>query len=88
MTIGAKWCNGRLYFDSELPHRHQRYAARIHEENVFECMRLRVTDLKYKCACHRNDHNSLIPAFTAVVGLSVVGKIGGKAVWISINAQA
>jgi hypothetical protein len=45
-------------------------------------------DLKAKCACHRDNHNSFNPVFTAVVGLSVVWKIGGKAVQISINAQA
>lgn len=77
-----------MYFDSELPHRHQHFAARIHEENVCECMRLIVMDLKSKCACHRNDHNLFNPAITAVVGMLVIQKIGGKDVWISINAQA
>jgi hypothetical protein len=88
LKTGAKWCNGKLYIDPELPDRHRRFAARIHEENVFECMRLSVTDLKSKCACHCDDHNSFNPAFTAVAGLSVVRTIGGKEVRISINAQA
>jgi hypothetical protein len=51
-------------------------------------MRLSMTDLKSKCACHRKEHDSFNPAFSTVVGMSVVCKVGGKDVWIAINAQA
>jgi hypothetical protein len=77
-----------LYFDPMHPNQHQRFAARIHVDNVFECMRLSVTDLQSKCACHCDEHNSFNPAFSAVVGMSVVRRVGGQEVRISINAQA
>ncbi len=82
---GAQWTDGILYSDSD---RQGRFASRIHKKNVFECMRLSVTDVKSKCACHRDEHNSFIPAFSPVVGLSVVQNVGGKDVRIAINAQA
>jgi hypothetical protein len=86
-TAGAKWTgsNQRLYFDLD---RQRRFASRIHEDNVFECMRLSVTDIHSKCACHRDEHNSLNPAYSAVVGMSVVRNVDGRQVRIAINAQA
>jgi hypothetical protein len=84
----VKWSGKRLYFDSEVPDRKQRFAARIHPDNLLECMRLSATDLKAKCACHREEHNSGNPAFSAVIGMSVVREVGGKEVRITINAQA
>ncbi len=84
-----KWSTGRqLYKDPEVPDRQQRFAGRIHRDNVLECMRLSVTDLQSKCACHRDEHNSVNPAFSAVIGMSVVRVVKGKEVRIAINAQA
>jgi hypothetical protein len=51
-------------------------------------MRLSVTDLQSKCACHRDKHNSFNPAFSAVVGMLVIWTVGGKEKRIAINAQA
>jgi hypothetical protein len=84
---GARWSSDPLYYDPLEPQRQKRFAGRIHVDNVFECMRMSVTDLQSKCACHRDEHNSTNPAFSAVVGLSVVRKVGGKEVRIAINAQ-
>jgi hypothetical protein len=66
-----KWAR-RLYFDPLLPDCQERFASRIHLDNVFECIRLSITDLQSKCACHRDKHNLFNPAFSAVVGMSVI----------------
>jgi hypothetical protein len=48
-----------------------------------------MTDLQLKFACHRDQHNSFNPAFSAVVGMLGIGKVSGKEkVRIAINAQA
>jgi hypothetical protein len=85
IASGAEWSDGCLFDD---PDRHERFASKIHPKNVFECMRLSVTDVKSKCACHRDLHNSNNPSYRSVVGMSVVRTVGGKDVRIAINAQA
>jgi hypothetical protein len=42
---GARWSPDRLYYDSLEPQQQQRFARRIHVDNVFESMRVSVTDL-------------------------------------------
>jgi hypothetical protein len=39
-TTCMKWAGSKksLYFDSDGPERHERFASRIHEDNVFECI--------------------------------------------------
>jgi hypothetical protein len=85
-TAATKWSgyNQRLFSDRN---RQEAFASKIHNDNVFECMRLSVTDLNSHCSSHQDEHNSWDPAFSAIVGMSVVQRVGGKVVRIGINAQ-
>jgi hypothetical protein len=85
-TATPKWVQGNRQLFSN-PKRQSEFASRIHKENVFESMRLSVTDLASHCACHRDEHNSYDPLFSAVVGVSVVRMYRGRKVRIGLNAQ-
>jgi hypothetical protein len=88
-SVVTKWSGKQrhLFFDPEEPDRHAKFAARIHPDNVLECMRLSVTHTSSKCACHQDEYNSFNPAFSAVVGMSVIRHVRGRYVRIGLNAQ-
>lgn len=85
----AKWSGNQrsLYVDPSQPERQEKFAGKIHSTNVLECMRLSVTDITSKCGCHRDLHNSTNPAFSAVVGVSVIRNINGIDQRVAVNAQ-
>ena len=81
------WRDEPLYQDPANLDRQAKFAGWIHCRNLFECMRMSVTDLGSHCGCHSDDSNSFLPGFSAVAGCSVIRRINGKDVQVAINAQ-
>jgi hypothetical protein len=69
-AFSAVWSTGGLtgglYFDFVEPDQQQCFAARMHMDDMFECMHLSMMGLQSKCACHHDEHKSFNPAFSAV----------------------
>ena len=82
------WRDEPLYHDPANLDHQAKFAGRIHSRNLFECMRMSVTDLASHCGCHSDDSNSFLPLFSAVAGCSVIRRIDGKDVRVAINAQS
>ena len=82
------WRGEPLYQDPTNADRQEKFAGRIHSRNLFECMRMSVTDLNSHCGCHSDESNSFLPAFSAVAGCSVIRRINGKDVRVAFNAQS
>jgi hypothetical protein len=87
MTVAPRWAGFNNKFYSDINGKEE-FALRIHKDNVFKCMRLSVTDVISKCACHGDKYNLYDPLFSAVLRMLVVQKVNGWLVRIAINAQS
>jgi hypothetical protein len=57
----VKWTerNKRLVHGADNPDRQDRFAAKIHDDNVLKCMRTTGPHLDSKYGCHHDRHNSI-----------------------------
>jgi hypothetical protein len=89
VSTPVKWTEGkdRLFHHADNPERQERFASKIQQNNVLECMRSSVTNLDSKCGCHHDRNNSFHKLCRAVVRMSKVMNVDGKDVRVGINAQ-
>jgi hypothetical protein len=86
----VKWTapNECLFRDDNNPDHHNKgFAAKIHPDNILECMRNTLTHLDSKCGSHHDWHNSCNKSCRAVVGMLILRRIKGIDGRVGINAQ-